>query len=199
MSDTHAVGRIVFGVLVAAALVVGAAPAEAQRARSVNEARALRAVLAHRGAGRRWRTIVLHHSATPAGSPQAFEAWHRGHRRFAYGMAYPFVIGNGRGMPDGHIEAGSRWRLQQQGAHVAARLRDERGSSVAAHAIGVCLVGDFERSRPTRAQLASLTRLLRALQRRYGIASNAVHGHGEVHPGHTACPGRALREWQRSG
>ncbi|MBL8683155.1 MAG: N-acetylmuramoyl-L-alanine amidase [Myxococcales bacterium] len=176
-----------------------ASPACAQRSQDNADARALRETLAHRARPRRWRSIVLHHSATPGGSPEAFEAWHRGHRRFAYGMAYHFVIGNGRGMPDGRIEAGPRWRLQQQGAHVAARLRDARGASVADAAIGVCLVGNFERERPTRAQLASLRRLLRALQRRYAIAPSAVRGHCDVHPGHTACPGRALRDWQRQG
>lgn len=110
-------------------------------------------------------------------------------------MAYHFVIGNGRGMRDGEIVAGSRWRLQQQGAHVAWRLRDARGASVADYAIGICLVGNFEQQRPTRAQLASLRRLVTALRERYRIDARAVQGHGEVHPGHTACPGRALRGW----
>lgn len=175
-------------VAVFAAITVGSAQASAQ-------ANDLRAVLAHRAAPRRWRTIVLHHSATPGGSPEAFESWHRDRRGFRLGMAYHFVIGNGRGMGDGEIRAGSRWRLQQQGAHVAWRLRDASGASVADHSIGICLVGNFERSQPTRAQLASLRKLVRALRVRYGIDARAVQGHGDVHPGHTACPGRALRHW----
>lgn len=144
---------------------------------------------------RRWRYIVVHHSATPGGNPRAFEAWHRSpSRHFALGMAYHFVIGNGRGMPDGAIEAGSRWRLQQQGAHIAAALRDEEtGANLASESIGICLVGNFEHSEPTRAQRAALQRLLAVLQRRYAIASSRVQGHSDIHPGHTACPGRALR------
>ena len=112
-----------------------------------------------------WRHIVLHHSATPGGNVAAFEAWHRsGSRRFALGMAYHFVIGNGRGMRDGELVAGSRWRRQQQGAHIAARLRDEQtGANLAAESIGVCLVGNFEHAAPTRAQLATLRRLVRVL------------------------------------
>jgi N-acetyl-anhydromuramyl-L-alanine amidase AmpD len=154
--------------------------------------------LAHDGRARRWRHIVLHHSATPGGNVAAFEAWHRS-RRFALGMAYHFVIGNGRGMRDGEVVAGSRWRRQQQGAHIAARLRHEHtGANLAAESIGVCLVGNFEHATPTRAQLATLRRLVRALRQRYAIAAERVRGHGEVHPGHTACPGRGLRDVQRA-
>lgn len=154
----------------------------------------LRAVLSHTGPARAWRYIVLHHSATAGGSPRAFEAFHRSSaRNFPLGMAYHFVIGNGRGMPDGAIEAGSRWRQQQQGAHIAARLRDaESGANMAAVSIGICLVGDFEQSRPTAAQRASLTRLVRALRSAYRIPAARVRGHRAVHPGHTACPGRGL-------
>lgn len=113
-------------------------------------------------------------------------------------MAYHFVIGNGHGMADGEIVAGSRWRLQQQGAHIAARLRDpETGANLAATSIGVCLVGNFEHASPTQAQRASLRRLVRALQQRYGISAARVRGHSDVHPGHTACPGRALRAIER--
>jgi N-acetylmuramoyl-L-alanine amidase len=156
--------------------------------------------LAHEGRARRWRHIVLHHSATPGGNVAAFEAWHRsGSRRFALGMAYHFVIGNGRGMRDGELVAGSRWRRQQQGAHIAARLRDEQtGANLAAESIGVCLVGNFENAAPTRAQLATLRRLVRVLRQRYAIAAERVRGHGEVHPGHTACPGRGLRSVRRA-
>lgn len=170
-------------------LVHGAAFAQTRGEDSVD-----RALVTTRPA-RRWRTIVVHHSATPGGNPRAFEAWHRSpSRHFALGMAYHFVIGNGRGMPDGAIEAGSRWRLQQQGAHIAAALRDaETGANLAGESIGICLVGNFEQSEPTRAQRASLQRLLAVLQRRYAIASSRVQGHSDVHPGHTACPGRALR------
>jgi N-acetyl-anhydromuramyl-L-alanine amidase AmpD len=102
-------------------------------------------------------------------------------------------------MRDGEIVAGARRRQQQQGAHIAARLRDEAtGANLAAEAIGVCLVGNFEHAEPTRAQLASLRRLVRALRRRYAIAAERVRGHGEVHPGHTACPGRGLRDARRA-
>ena len=63
---------------------------------------------------RRWRYIVVHHSAGPTGSAAVFHRWHlkRGWR----GLGYHFVIGNGTGSRDGEVEVGFRWRDQIDGA-----------------------------------------------------------------------------------
>ncbi len=122
------------------------------------------------------------------------DAHHRHVRRFPRGLAYHFVIGNGRGLGDGEIEVGPRWTRQQPGAHVVSTLRDESTHALWDDvAIGIVLVGNFEEAAPTRRQLATLTELVTSLRRRFQIAPARVFGHGEVEGAHTACPGDSLR------
>lgn len=185
----RAVRAVVSTALVAAAALPRPALAQPRPRADVVAAVATPAGTPHR----RWRYVVVHHSGTPGGSAAAFAAYHRGVRRFARGLAYHFVIGNGRGAADGAIEAGPRWRLQQPGAHVASALRErEAGARMDEVAIGVCLVGDFTASPPTARQRAALVELVAHLQRRYGIAADHVLGHGEVDGARTDCPGRGL-------
>ena len=54
----------------------------------------------------KWLYIVIHHSATPAGSAAQFD---RSHRQKGWDeLGYHFVIGNGTGSRDGQIEVGPR-------------------------------------------------------------------------------------------
>jgi hypothetical protein len=131
-----------------------------------------------------WKFIVIHHSATPAGSAMQFD---RGHRAKGWDeLGYHFVIGNGTGSRDGQIEVGSRWPKQKWGAH--ARTADQQYNNFG---IGICLVGNFEIERPTPAQVQSLARLCAYLMRTYNIAPTAVIGHGQTGRA-TSCPGRFL-------
>lgn len=132
---------------------------------------------------RAWRYIVVHHSATPNGSAAKFDIEHR-----AKGwdeLGYHFVIDNGQGGPDGRIEIGSRWFKQKHGAH--AKTPDERFNQFG---IGICLVGNFENTKPTSAQYRELAELVAWLQDRYDIPSENVIGHNDTKP--TACPGKNL-------
>lgn len=130
-------------------------------------------------APRAWRYIVIHHSATPRGGARAFDQEHR--RRGWDGLGYDFVIGNGTDTSDGQIEVGSRWTRQIQGAHAGVALYNE-------HGIGICLVGDFNIDRPTRAQINSLVRLVAYLMSTYHIPASSVLGHRDCKS--TDCPGR---------
>jgi len=130
---------------------------------------------------RDWRYIVIHHSATNEGSAAAFRRYHR--RKGWDDLAYHFVIGNGRGAPDGKVELGMRWVRQQAGAHAGNREYND-------HGIGICLVGNFERSRPTEAQMASLKKLVRFLRKRFDIGAIDVVRHSDVNT--TKCPGRNM-------
>ena len=127
-----------------------------------------------------WRSIVIHHSATSAGSAAAFDRAHRLGRGWE-SLGYHFVIGNGRGAGDGEIEVGPRWRMQRDGAH-ARGMNDL--------SIGICLVGDFTRTYPTEAQMRHLVELARYLQQRFTIPKSRVHLHSEVSPSGTLCPGK---------
>ncbi|HYE63711.1 MAG TPA: peptidoglycan recognition family protein [Phycisphaerales bacterium] len=129
-----------------------------------------------------WQAIVIHDSGTPHGTQASLDAAARASG--LKGLGYQFVIGNGNGMEDGEILVGHRWRDQVPGAHAAGSQADWFNR----HSIGICLVGDGNRTRPTRAQMESLVRLSNALCRELGIPGNRVYLHSEIAP--TDDPGR---------
>ena len=134
---------------------------------------------------KRWRAIVIHHSfPIEHGSAADIDKLHK--RRGFDGLGYHFVIGNGRGTPDGRVEVGYRWRQQLTGAHCRVAAYDNNYWNK--YAVGICLVGSFEKSWPSGAQYRSLAKLVRFLQRRYNIPLNQIKGHGDIKP--TNCPGK---------
>ena len=138
---------------------------------------------------RLWRYIVIHHSATDRGNAASFDQSHR--RRGWDELGYHFVIDNGDGGPNGRIEVGSRWKKQKWGAHTGGTPNNEYNN----HGIGICLVGDFSDRMPSRAQIASLERLVRYLASKYEIQPDNVIGHREGPNASTHCPGRIFLDW----
>jgi hypothetical protein len=130
----------------------------------------------------RWDYVVIHHSATPMGTPQGMDRYHR-QRGMENGLAYHFVIGNGRGMGDGQIAIGRRWSSQLNGGHLASEALNARS-------LGICLVGNFDQNPPSQRQLASLEALARYLMKRCGISRSGVKTHQQINPIGTRCPGR---------
>src|SRR5438105_2267594 len=131
---------------------------------------------------RRWQFIVVHNSGTRQGSARIFDYYHRHVRRMRNGLAYHFVIGNGTSTRNGQIEIGERWIRQMRGGHVHSDYMNNIG-------LGICLVGDFNRDQPTRAQLEACEELIKYLQERCGKMQ--VRPHREVNPPRwaTDCPG----------
>lgn len=135
---------------------------------------------------RKWTAIVIHHSGTKNGNAAIFDNWHKNGRHWE-GVGYNFVIGNGTDSGDGQVEVTFRWREQKTGAHCGG-THDNWANK---QAIGICLVGNFNKTSPTYAQMHSLVRLIRFLQSRYGIPANRIYGHNTVRGAHiTDCPGR---------
>lgn len=132
----------------------------------------------------RWRSIVVHHTATDGGSAASIDRFHREVRKWKNGLGYHFVIGNGKGMADGEIAVGERWKKQLDGAHVKGK--DNANS----YSIGIALVGNFDKTMPTAKQLAALRGLVDFLRKEYTISISAVIGHNAAAASHTACPGR---------
>jgi hypothetical protein len=142
----------------------------------------LRGTLAPRG---RLRELIVHHTAfatsgiggtsfaAEARHMRAIQRWHF-ERRFVT-IGYHLVIS-----PSGRVFAGRP--LDRLGAHT---LGFNTGS------VGICLMGNFQLERPTRAALAALRDARTVLVP--GGTSVPLRGHKE-HPGHhsTACPGRYL-------
>ena len=133
--------------------------------------------------GGRWQHIVIHHSATDQGTLEGIDNYHRRNRRMENGLAYHFVIGNGRGIPDGQIEVGDRWRKQLDGGHMAS-TRLNRDS------IGICLVGNFMDRKPTAKQMESLQALSTYLTRRCRLDKARLKVHRQLNTKPTDCPGK---------
>ena len=132
----------------------------------------------------RWTHLVVHHSGIEDGNAKSYDGAHR-RRGMENGLAYHFVIGNGRDSGDGQIEIGPRWTRQIYGGHVRSQAMND-------HGIGICLVGNFEKRTPGKKQLASLYALLDWL-RADGLPGTAVPKvtvHRWVDRNHTVCPGK---------
>jgi len=130
---------------------------------------------------RKWEGILIHHSATESGNLAQFDKYHREVNKWL-GVGYDFIICNGQGGPDGLVETTFRWRDQIQGAHAGAGNKWHNE-----HWVGICLVGDFNGSRPTARQMTSLRRLVRFLQDYCDIPDRNILGHRDIRD--TDCPG----------
>ena len=135
--------------------------------------------------GGRWKYIVVHNSGTRQGNARIFDYYHLHTRHMPNGLAYHFVIGNGTSTGDGEIEVGNRWKRQINGGHVHSDYLNNI-------ALGICLVGDYNRDVPTRAQYAALDELITYLRKRVGRVDrrlSIVKAHREINPVPTDCPG----------
>ena len=140
-----------------------------------------------RGKERRWKAIIIHHSAQNTGNMAMIDKYHREVNGWN-GVGYDFVIGNGKRSADGKVEVTFRWRKQIAGAHCGGTPNNWANES----GIGICLVGDFTRTKPTYRQMLALRKLVRFLQKRYKISKSKIYGHADT-PGYTRgsiCPGK---------
>ncbi|MBU1864210.1 MAG: N-acetylmuramoyl-L-alanine amidase [Candidatus Omnitrophica bacterium] len=137
---------------------------------------------------RKWRYIIIHHSATDSGNALAFDQAHS--RKGWSGLGYHFVIDNGTaGKENGQIEVSPRWIKQQDGAHCKALNMNTMG-------IGICLVGDFTDTAISSKQMDSLVFLVNYLCRYYGIRKKNILRHGHVPEANTECPGKRF-PWEQ--
>jgi N-acetylmuramoyl-L-alanine amidase CwlA len=58
------------------------------------------------------------------------------------------------------------------------------------NSVGISLAGNFETQNPTKAQLATLSKTIQELMKRYNLPKSKVVGHRDTHA--TACPGKNL-------
>lgn len=136
---------------------------------------------------RRWRYIVIHHTA---GNYATIEFLQQVHRDRQSGdpidaIPYHYVIGNGNGLALGEVASDWRQDLDIWGTHVS-------GNNFARNffGIGICLVGNFEETDVPTQQFDALVALTKALIRRYDIPVENITGHGMIEGESTRCPGR---------
>jgi hypothetical protein len=135
--------------------------------------------------------ITVHHSADPTPmeldgtTGKTFEAVreiqkaHMDGKTTHYGdIGYHFVID-----PYGRLLEGRD--LRYQGAHAYGDNNVQN--------IGICLIGNFDKEKPTKAALEALEREIDGLRKQFGIPKNRVYGHRELRS--TDCPGDNLMRW----
>ncbi len=123
--------------------------------------------------------IVIHHSGFPDGRDSTAEEIHRMHKNLNgwAGIGYHYFI-----RKDGMIEQG---RIP---GYVGAHAYQHNQTS-----IGICLSGNFEFQKPTKAQMKSVKELVAWLCVKYGLDTqkkNIIIGHRDVCD--TLCPGKNL-------
>lgn len=109
----------------------------------------------------RWHYIYIHHSGSVSGNAQTIA-------ESAAGLPDHFVIGNGDGCEDGAIQIGQRWSQQLVPGVTSGADR------IDPDCISICLVGDFNQTRPTATQQRRLAQLVSTLQNRLGIPRKNV-------------------------
>jgi N-acetylmuramoyl-L-alanine amidase len=138
-----------------------------------------------------WRRITVHHSAEPnpppldgsvsesAAAVRSIQKAHMEGKDTHYGdIGYHFLID-----PFGRVFQGREMMWRGAHAHGDNNIQN----------IGVCLIGNFEEERPTKAALDALRRMLDQLRKQYNIPRSAVVGHSDLW--NTECPGRYLEPW----
>jgi len=121
-----------------------------------------------------WQYVILHHTGAEDINAAQVERYHLSLGWSAVG--YNYIIEN-----SGNIVVGRSLNLP--GAHCRASGMNFRG-------IGVALTGNFERKRPTLAQVTSLAGLLHELYLAHEIPPDRFLGHNQVPGARTSCPGR---------
>lgn len=127
-----------------------------------------------------WKLIVAHHSAIKYGNATVYDRSHR-ERGMQNGLAYHFVIGNGINSGDGEIEVGPRWRKQLHGGHV-------RNHKVNMTGIGICMIGNFEQTKPSAKQMMAFVQLVDWLQKDVLRKKVRFAGHKDIEQ--NLCPGK---------
>ena len=109
----------------------------------------------------RWQYIYIRHSRTAAGSALSIS-------QPKGGLGDHFVIGNGDGAVDGEIQIGQRRDTQTSATPPAG------ASSIDPACISICLIGDFDQTRPTPTQLHRLVQLVNTLQARFRVPAQNI-------------------------
>jgi hypothetical protein len=108
-----------------------------------------------------WKYIYIHHSQTPDGNAATLTRDH---------ILDHFVIGNGDGCVDGEIQITQRWNNQYSITTPPPGIR-----RIDPACLSICLIGDFDQTRPTAIQQQRLAQLLKALQTRLSIPSSSIY------------------------
>ncbi len=136
---------------------------------------------------KRWKYIVIHHSAGSSGTIEFLQQVHRDRQAGdpIDAIPYHYVIGNGNGLQMGEIASDWRRDFNIWGTHVSANNMSRNFLG-----IGICLIGNFEEKNVPAKQFESLVSLTKSLMREHTIPGRNVVFHGMIEGESTKCPGR---------
>lgn len=122
--------------------------------------------------------IVIHHSNRFFDSPLFIRMRHKFLRGWD-DTGYHYMIGNGILCGDGIVYEG------RSTDYVGAHSYGYNNKS-----IGVCLIGNYDRAKPTYRQYRALLALLESLQLKYTVPVVNVLSHNETSSCEKTCPGK---------
>ncbi|MCS7204161.1 MAG: N-acetylmuramoyl-L-alanine amidase [Leptospiraceae bacterium] len=132
---------------------------------------------------KRWRYIVIHHSASDIGNLEYYKKLHQEEKGWD-NIAYHFVINNGSmGTIPGQIEESELWKKRKSGYSTKNWLVNTFG-------ISIVIVGNLEEHPPLPQQYEALLNLVFQLSKKYDIPPERIFGHREIQ--NTKCPGKHI-------
>jgi hypothetical protein len=135
------------------------------------------------------KSIVVHHSASPAHvTPEAIAKYHVDVRGYP-GIAYHYLV-----YPDRVFQVNPVMTITW---HAGDGTGDERNENT--YGIGICLVGNFNSEPPPPEQIDRAARLIDYLCDRYGITRIIGHKEGWYKGKYgipTDCPGKTWEQWE---
>ena len=125
--------------------------------------------------------IIIHHTQRNNDWP-SFIRWRHRHLRRWDDIGYHYIIGNTRPFTkDGKIYIGRAENVE--GAHALGYNFKS---------IGVCLIGNFNKTFPSEKQMNSLVTIIKQVTSHHKISVENILGHGELPNGKKSCPGKNI-------
>ncbi|MEM8737068.1 MAG: peptidoglycan recognition family protein [Planctomycetota bacterium] len=94
----------------------------------------------------------------------------------------------------GWADIGYHYVIDRAGRVIEARPIRYQGAHVSEnnpHNLGILVLGNFEKQKPSGAQVQALGKFTKLMMKTHGVSPRAVRTHREINP--TQCPGRALQ------
>jgi len=126
------------------------------------------------------KQIIIHHTQGTDYSIDSLRDFHVNKNGWEE-IGYHFVIGNGVNTEDGKIY--STRKTKYIGAHAYGSNKNS---------IGIALVGNFDKTLPSKKQMASLLKLIKKISKKHKIPSKNILGHKEVKGTKKSCPGKNI-------
>jgi tetratricopeptide (TPR) repeat protein len=154
----------------------------------------------------RWGAEPLRHTAEPMGPPRAITVHHsaRAQPVATYQDATEEIrrIQRAHQRDEGWADIGYHFLIDGSGRLYEGRPLSVQGAQAGNDSanrgnVGICLLGDFDRTAPTESQRETLEALVAALRSKYGIPASSIYTHREIRRrfglGYTECPGARLQ------